>query len=281
LLFVLAEPQLTVAHVSANLETMLGVPVDAARGARLASILGAEQSARLEDAIRRGDSPTTMNPMHFVLRTPESRREFECVAYRSAGAVVVELEPYEMRTVPNPLDVFAHVRTPIALMEDAPDIATLVRDAAAAVREISGFDRAMVYRFDEDWHGDVISESTRSGVPVTYLGLRFPASDIPEQGRRLYHAIRCASLPMRITLRPRSFRRRTRLPAPRSTCPARSCAACRPSIWSICTTSACAPRSPFRSSCADNCGDSSRAIICNRGEWTMSLARRASFLAAC
>jgi diguanylate cyclase (GGDEF)-like protein len=44
----------------------------------------------------------------------------------------------------------------------------------------------MVYRFEEDWHGDVISESTSDRVPVTYLGLRFPAGDIPEQARRLY-----------------------------------------------------------------------------------------------
>ncbi len=42
----------------------------------------------------------------------------------------------------------------------------------------------MVYRFDADWHGEVIAESR--GLPQeSYLGLHYPASDIPAQARRL------------------------------------------------------------------------------------------------
>jgi chemotaxis family two-component system sensor kinase Cph1 len=45
------------------------------------------------------------------------------------------------------------------------------------------------YRFDEDWHGEVIAETTNgSNAPSSFLGLHFPASDIPEQARRLYLA---------------------------------------------------------------------------------------------
>jgi diguanylate cyclase (GGDEF)-like protein len=86
----------------------------------------------------------------------------------------------------NDLDRYADVRTPIARMEAAPDITALARAAADDVRELSGFDRVMIYRFDEDWNGDVIAESTIETVPVSYLGLRFPAGDVPEQARRLY-----------------------------------------------------------------------------------------------
>jgi light-regulated signal transduction histidine kinase (bacteriophytochrome)/CheY-like chemotaxis protein len=43
----------------------------------------------------------------------------------------------------------------------------------------------MVYRFDEDGSGEVIAESARAGLE-SYLGLHYPASDIPQQARLLY-----------------------------------------------------------------------------------------------
>ncbi|WP_295429407.1 hypothetical protein [uncultured Thiodictyon sp.] len=52
------------------------------------------------------------------------------------------------------------------------------------MQQFPGFDRVMVYRFDADWHGEVIAESR--GLPQeSYLGLHYPASDIPAQARRL------------------------------------------------------------------------------------------------
>ncbi len=52
-------------------------------------------------------------------------------------------------------------------------------------REETGYDRVFVYRFDPYWHGEVIAESRIPELPE-YLGLRFPASDIPPQARQLY-----------------------------------------------------------------------------------------------
>ncbi len=56
---------------------------------------------------------------------------------------------------------------------------------AELVQSFSGFDRVMVYRFDENWDGIVIAESCPK-QPDSFLGLHFPASDIPPQARRLY-----------------------------------------------------------------------------------------------
>jgi light-regulated signal transduction histidine kinase (bacteriophytochrome) len=56
---------------------------------------------------------------------------------------------------------------------------------AREVRALTGFDRVMVYRFDQDGAGEVIAESARSGID-SYLGQRYPASDIPRQARQLY-----------------------------------------------------------------------------------------------
>lgn len=56
---------------------------------------------------------------------------------------------------------------------------------AKAVRQATGFDRVMVYRFDRDWHGEVIAEAKADDLN-SFLGLHYPSTDIPAQARDLY-----------------------------------------------------------------------------------------------
>ena len=74
------------------------------------------------------------------------------------------------------------------------DARQLMTQAAATVHELTGFDRVMAYRFDGDWNGEVIAEITEPGRPE-FLGLRFPASDIPPQARALYSRARLRLIP--------------------------------------------------------------------------------------
>ncbi|MFX8680981.1 hypothetical protein ABTM69_20240, partial [Acinetobacter baumannii] len=46
-------------------------------------------------------------------------------------------------------------------------------------------DRVMVYRFDDEGHGEIFSERRRPDLEA-FLGNRYPASDIPQIARRLY-----------------------------------------------------------------------------------------------
>jgi light-regulated signal transduction histidine kinase (bacteriophytochrome) len=82
-------------------------------------------------------------------------------------------------------------------MGAAREIAELSAMAAAAVRALSGFERVLVYRFDADGDGDTIGESLAADWPQSFLGLRFPASDIPPQARRLYRLTASRWLPTR------------------------------------------------------------------------------------
>ncbi|MCA9179555.1 MAG: GAF domain-containing protein [Planctomycetales bacterium] len=61
----------------------------------------------------------------------------------------------------------------------------LYQGVTAELRRLCGFDRVMLYRFSDDGHGEVIGESAREGLE-SFLGLHYPASDIPQQARRLY-----------------------------------------------------------------------------------------------
>ncbi|ADV28841.1 putative PAS/PAC sensor protein [Pseudoxanthomonas suwonensis 11-1] len=95
-------------------------------------------------------------------------------------------------------------------IDRAPDVTEAARRAAAEIRALAGYDRVMVYRFDEEWHGDVIAEVRRPGLE-SYLGLHYPATDIPAQARALYLRSRIRQIvdvgytpvPVRPTLDPR------------------------------------------------------------------------------
>lgn len=64
-------------------------------------------------------------------------------------------------------------------------ISLLLKSAASEIKEIIGYDRVMIYRFNEDGHGEVIAEEVNDDLEP-FLGLHYPASDIPRQARELY-----------------------------------------------------------------------------------------------
>lgn len=83
------------------------------------------------------------------------------------------------------LDVYQQIRTASTEIQEAGSLAEALTIAASELKKISGFDKVMIYRFDEAWNGHVVAED-KSGDMETYLNLTFPASDIPRQARELY-----------------------------------------------------------------------------------------------
>jgi len=66
--------------------------------------------------------------------------------------------------------------------------------AVRSVRDVTGFDRVMLYRFDPDGHGSVAAEARRDDIP-SFLHHHFPGSDIPDTARRLYRQTGIRSIP--------------------------------------------------------------------------------------
>lgn len=106
------------------------------------------------------------------------------------GLLIFEFEPPTSRQ--HHVSALLGAHELVQRVVDARDSEALLLAAVTAARAISGFDRAMVYRFHRDDHGEVIAEDRAAGLEP-FLGLHYPASDIPEQARRLYthNRIRC------------------------------------------------------------------------------------------
>jgi chemotaxis family two-component system sensor kinase Cph1 len=118
---------------------------------------------------------------------------FHAVAQRVGECIVLELET--LADGPERGErLFSQLRRFVDRILQASDIEDIAHLVAKHVRAVTGFDRVLVYRFDQEWNGTVIGESGNGALP-SYLGLRFPASDIPEQARRLYRTNRVRIIP--------------------------------------------------------------------------------------
>ena len=85
------------------------------------------------------------------------------------------------------MQVFGVLSQIQAQLSHVDDEETLLKVTAGLVKELVGFHRVMVYKFDENANGRVVAELMDPSITLDlYQGLHFPASDIPAQARELY-----------------------------------------------------------------------------------------------
>ena len=111
-------------------------------------------------------------------------RDYDCIVHAYRNRIVAE---FELRTVPATDVAMFAVRAHGAIdhLRRQKTVSGLMEIAVKRIREMTGFDRVMAYRFRQDDSGDVMAEDRRDDM-TPYLGQRYPASDIPAQARRLY-----------------------------------------------------------------------------------------------
>lgn len=150
-------------------------------GADLRSVLLAAGQSLLRDLNERVRDAEVLQ-----LGVIEGReRRHHLLAHRSGESIIVEVEATAERTAATLEEIFPNILGFVDTLSRSAGMEQLAELAAREVRAITGFDRVLVYRFDEQWNGAVIGEDRNDRLP-SYLGLRFPASDIPAQARDLY-----------------------------------------------------------------------------------------------
>ncbi len=120
-------------------------------------------------------------------------RALELQVHIDAGRVLVDIEPWDAAADRSGEMIHGAVAD-LAALRALSDPGEVARGIAGLVRRLTGFDRVLVYRFDETWNGEVIAEE-RAAHAASYLGLNFPASDIPPQARELYRTVEVRQIP--------------------------------------------------------------------------------------
>jgi two-component system, chemotaxis family, sensor kinase Cph1 len=185
-LAVVREPDFEVQQVSANVAELLGRPVDAVLGRHLSALIGADQAAWLKQAASNFGDLRQRNPLECVIDVAGEPRAFDAILHREPGGVLlVELEiAYGERPFSFP-NTYQAVRSTVEELNRAATLTEMYEITARAVRDLTGFDRVMVYRYDEEYNGEVVAECKREDLNP-FLGLHYPSTDIPAQARALY-----------------------------------------------------------------------------------------------
>ncbi|KAI3823563.1 hypothetical protein L1987_05002 [Smallanthus sonchifolius] len=164
-------------------------------------------SYMLLDRAFRAREITILNPVW--VHSKNSGKPFYAILHRIDVGIVIDLEP--ARTEDPSLSIAGAVQSQklavraISNLQSLPsgDIKLLCDTVVRNVRELTGYDRVMVYRFHEDDHGEVVAESKRANLDP-YLGLHYPATDIPQASRFLFRQNRvrmivdCHASPVRV-----------------------------------------------------------------------------------
>ena len=168
-------------HMSANCREILGIDPAEAVGTRLEDFFPSATVSELRSKLQIGSIGAGVSRL-FGYDVMGNGQHFDVSIHLSDQTFVFEFEPKEL--LPK-RDDLALVQPLIGRVKRGETAMDAVEEAAAALQMMTGFDRVMVYRFAEDQSGEVIAER-RAVEMEPYLGLRYPASDIPKQARELY-----------------------------------------------------------------------------------------------
>lgn len=186
MLAVVRESDFQIRQVSANVADLFGLSVDDVLGGHLSTLLGTTQAARVQQSARAFGDLRQRNPLELELTVDGRSLPFDGLLHREPGGVLlVELEiAYGERPFSFP-NTYQAVRNSVEELNRASSMSELYDTTARAVRDLTGFDRVMVYRYDRDYNGEVVAECKREDLN-SFLGLHYPASDIPAQARAMY-----------------------------------------------------------------------------------------------
>ncbi len=187
-LLVLTEPDLTIAHLSENTLPVLGISPEALLGKPVTELLTPVQLSTLQASLaqhRVSQKSLYLQTAKLIHRQTQATITLDVLVHRYQNYLYLELEPVMPYHQSFLLDFYHVLNRQMASLKQAETLMVLCQATVEEIQQITGFDRVMIYRFDAEWNGEVIAEKKRDDM-ASYLGLHYPASDIPRQARNLY-----------------------------------------------------------------------------------------------
>lgn len=148
-----------------------------------------------------------LNPI--LVHSRSSGKPFYAILHRIDVGLVIDLEPVNPADVPvtaaGAVKSYKLAAKAISRLQFVPsgNISLLCDVLVKEISDLMGYDRVMAYKFHEDEHGEVIAECRKSELEP-YLGLHYPATDIPQASRFLFmkNKVRmicdCTAVPVKI-----------------------------------------------------------------------------------
>lgn len=185
-----ASADLVVEQASENAAAYLGLPLSEILGNTCTQLFGNDLCAKLLAASE--VRPQVQSNRYLSTFRLPSGQEMEVITHSMGELLIAEFERAEERISPGTLN--ATIVNVVAQLESTQDIRVLGKIITREIRQLTKFDRVLLYSFDEEGHGTVMAEDRNDRLP-TMLDLHFPATDIPQQARQLYLLNRIRIIP--------------------------------------------------------------------------------------
>ncbi|MCX7358356.1 MAG: GAF domain-containing protein [Alphaproteobacteria bacterium] len=171
----------TILRTSANTASFLGLGDTELNGRELSQALGGDFVHTLRNAAATASEGSRAVALVGQSLTSDGPT-FDICVHRYKGAAIIEFEHADAPSSAGPLEIS---RTLVSSVARFTDLTDLFAKTPRLIRGVLGYDRVMIYQFAHDGSGKVIGEAKRSDLE-SFNGTYFPATDIPQQARRLY-----------------------------------------------------------------------------------------------
>lgn len=184
MLIVLQRPGLNIIQLSQNTRPLLGVDPENAIGATFDQFVGAGETDVFSSKFTNNVHKL---PIQFTFKVNGTEKKYLSVTHAKENYFILELEEVQKSDEKDGsfVSIYQDIKQATYAIDSADTLEEVYQTTLKELKRISGFDKIMIYQFDEDWNGIVVGEIMEEGME-SYLGLRFPASDIPKQARQLY-----------------------------------------------------------------------------------------------
>ncbi|MBD2510210.1 GAF domain-containing protein [Nostoc muscorum FACHB-395] len=181
-LLVLQAPTLEIIQVSSNSQEVVARQPEELLGKPLSYLFNVKQIKLIQQCL--AEDFESINPLNLSIKRLNKSIYFDGIVHRLDNIIILELEPKQAKGQISFFNFYQQVRGTITRIQKAPTLLKMCQIVVTEVRRITGFERVMVYKFDQEGAGSVIAEDTNQETP--YLDLHYPPSDIPKQARQLY-----------------------------------------------------------------------------------------------
>jgi chemotaxis family two-component system sensor kinase Cph1 len=125
-----------------------------------------------------GNFPEINNPQSVLIKSVP----YYLIINVSGEETILEFEPENLNA---DIDIQQTVGRSMSAILSAKNLDAMFQRTALEIKKVINYDRVMVYQFNDEGHGKIIAEAKLDSL-VPFLGLHYPATDIPKQARELY-----------------------------------------------------------------------------------------------
>lgn len=181
LLAISSDGEARVEQASTNVDEFLEITHEKLLGQSLFDFISPDAAERLKRAIKTGNF-LEINPVVLSYKNKTLKERLLSI-HQTGDQLFIEIE--HRLEHENELYFLSRVDHAIQRIQSNTVSENLFQSAAEEIKKVTGYDRVMIYQFDQDYNGQVIAE-VKEDHQEAFYGIRYPATDIPKQARDLF-----------------------------------------------------------------------------------------------